>query len=92
MAKTGTAQVRALVIGVIVTLCGVAAATLIAALAALIAVVVDASAMEIFTVAGTTFGTCLTVEIALVSVCLAVGAKSAAGCSADSGAPEAPQP
>ncbi|WP_431728073.1 hypothetical protein [Verrucosispora sp. TAA-831] len=70
MAEMSEDRLQALVVWLIVTLCGVVAAGLIAAVAALTTVVLSGDAMEIFTVAGTTFGACLTLEIALVGLYL----------------------
>ncbi|MEU7908477.1 hypothetical protein [Actinoplanes sp. NPDC049118] len=53
-----------LVIGIIVTLCGIAVAVLMAAIAALSVAVLRGTALEILTVGGATFGACLTLELA----------------------------
>jgi len=66
-----TEQVRALVWWLIAALCGLAVAALIAGIAALITVVLHGDAMQVLTVGGATFGTCLTLEIALAALYLA---------------------
>lgn len=71
MAEMSNGRLQALVVWFVVTLCGVVGAGLMATIAALITVVLHGDAMEIFTAAGTTFGACLTLEIALAGLCLA---------------------
>jgi len=85
MAETSTGQVReerreqvrALVWWLIAVVCGIAVAALLAGLAALITVVLHGDAMQVFTVAGATCGTCLTLEIALASLYLAGRSRNA---------------
>ena len=64
-------RLRALMAWLIIALCGVVVALLVACIAALIMVVLHGDAMQVFTTAGATFGACLTLEVALAGLCLA---------------------
>ncbi|MBW4705202.1 hypothetical protein [Micromonospora sp. RL09-050-HVF-A] len=70
-------QVRVLVWWLIAVLCGIAVAALLAGLAALIAVVLRGDAMQVFTAAGATLGTCLTLEVAVCGLYLASRSRNA---------------
>ncbi|WP_157239226.1 hypothetical protein [Catenuloplanes japonicus] len=70
-------QIRALVWWLVTALCGIAVAVLLAGLAALVTVVLHGDAMQVFTVGGATFGTSLTLEIALVGLYLAGRSRNA---------------
>jgi len=59
---------RALVIGLIVVACGLAAAIVVAALAALIAALLHVGPVGVFTIGGSTFAACLTLEIGLAGL------------------------
>jgi hypothetical protein len=59
---------RALVVGLIVVACGLATAIVVAVLAALIAALLHVDPVGVFTVGGSTFAACLTLEIGLAGL------------------------
>jgi hypothetical protein len=59
---------RALVVGLIVVACGLTAAIVVSALAALIAALLHVGPVGVFTIGGSTFAACLTLEIGLAGL------------------------
>ncbi len=64
----GQASTRALVVGFIVVVCGLAVAGVLAFLAGLVAALLRVDAVGIFTTCGSTFGGSLTLEIGLAGL------------------------
>jgi len=64
----GRGSARALVVGFIAVMCGFSVAVVLALLAVLVAALLHVDAVGIFTIGGSTFGACLTLELGLVGL------------------------